>query len=273
LVLFFKKEPLLFCHDRTMQNPSLNLSYGPDARHKLDLFPAASAAPGRLVMHVHGGGWNTGGKGAGAKLARVLGPAGYAVAAMTYRLVPHTDVAGIMSDVAEAAAFLMRGAAGFGLETRRFAVQGHSAGGHLAALLGADPSYLEAAGLDPARLAGVLALDGVFDIAADLTQFPGKIAPEIFGADRADWARFSPTARLRAGRALPLFGILHEDSRQRFVVQARKMADALRDCGAAFELGVAPGLSHVDMMRLYEDAAQPMRPFSLSFYARAFGGA
>ena len=256
----------------TMPAALLNLAYGPEQRQKVDLFPAASAVPGKLVMHVHGGGWTSGGRGAGQKLARVLNPAGYAVAAMSYRLVPHTDVAGIMQDVARAAAFLIHGATRFNLDPDRFAVQGHSAGGHLAALLGADQTYLRGIGLDPAGLVGVLAMDGIFDVAVDLTQSPGKVDERVFGTDAADWARYSPVHHLRDMQAHPRFGILHEDTRRRFAVQGELFAAALRAQGEAFDLCVAPGLSHVDLMRLYGDSDYPIGAFALEFYAKAFAG-
>jgi acetyl esterase/lipase len=252
--------------------PLLNLAYGPDVRHKVDLFPAGGTAPGKLVLYIHGGGWVTGGKAAGPKLSRVLKPAGYAVAALTYRFAPATDMAGIMQDVAQAAAFLMQGAEGFGLAPDRFVVQGHSAGGHLAALLGTDQSYLANAGLDPRKLVGVQPMDGVFDVAADMKRFPGKIDENVFGPDPQDWTRYSPISHVDKMRAHPRFGVLHENVRRRFVLQAKWFTAALRASGEAFDLDVVPGLSHVEMMRQFEDPAHPMISFTLAFLAKAFAG-
>jgi acetyl esterase/lipase len=64
--------------------------------------------------------------------------AGYAVAAIDYRLAPETKLASIVDDVVDAIAWLREiGASRFGLDPERLAAVGHSAGGYLALTAGA----------------------------------------------------------------------------------------------------------------------------------------
>ena len=102
-------------------------------------------------MFVHGGGWSIGDKrtGAGVKAAHFTAQ-GWAFASVNYRLVPGATVEQQANDIASAIAFARIHAAENGLDPDRIVVMGHSAGAHLAALVGTDPRYLKAAGVPTA---------------------------------------------------------------------------------------------------------------------------
>ena len=71
---------------------------------------------------------------------------------------------------------------------------GYASGAHLAALVALDPAYLAAQGDDAARLAGVLALSGVYDLDPDPAPSPEELAyyEQAFG-DAARGARLRPS--------------------------------------------------------------------------------
>jgi acetyl esterase/lipase len=62
--------------------------------------------------------------------------AGLAVVSIDYRLAPETKLDGILEDLEAAHAWLQRDGASLGLDPRRLAVVGHSAGGYLALMAG-----------------------------------------------------------------------------------------------------------------------------------------
>jgi len=108
---------------------------GGRASLKLDLFlPPAGARPFPLVVFIHGGGWQTGGK--GQCPARYLGPKGYAVASISYRLSQQAKFPAQIEDCKAAIRWLRANAQMYGLDGERIGVWGSSSGGHLAALLG-----------------------------------------------------------------------------------------------------------------------------------------
>ncbi|MEO8115566.1 MAG: alpha/beta hydrolase [Phenylobacterium sp.] len=141
---------------------------------KLDLYlPAAHKALKPLVIYVHGGGW-TGGHsraaGAFADFPAVLAglaSRGYVVASLNYRLSGEARFPAAIDDVRAAIRWLRAHAREYGIDSRRVAVWGGSAGGQLAALVATDCQ----AGDDCVQAAAIWY--GVFDFAA-LPQRPAR---------------------------------------------------------------------------------------------------
>ena len=101
------------------------------------------------MVFVHGGGWKRGSKdnASGAWKAPHYTGAGYAYAAINYRLVPGATVEDQAADVAAALRYLIDHAAALGIDPARIVLMGRSAGAHLVALVGTDERYLKGAGL------------------------------------------------------------------------------------------------------------------------------
>jgi acetyl esterase/lipase len=146
-------------------------------KHLLDVYAPHGAESAPVVLFIHGGGWTTGDKNIYLELGNVLAGwyglvtviANYELSADPWHAV-HPDH---VEDAARAFAWTYRHAAEHGGDPGRIFVVGHSAGGHLAALLGTDPSYLQAEGLDTSLVRGVVALSGLYDL-GDLAAWPGN---------------------------------------------------------------------------------------------------
>lgn len=254
---------------RVMQPTRSNIAYGADPLQILDLYLPTTPGPHRLVVFLHGGGWSGGLKGIGAKIAPPLVAAGYAVASVEYRKVPQTDPAGATADAAHAIAYLLSNAGRLGFDGSHFALLGHSSGAHMVALLGTDGSYLKNAGVDPARLAAVIPLDGVFDVTANLTHFPKEKRFAAFGHDPASWKHMSPADLVGTATLHPRICVLHDDTNRRFIEQASLFEAALRRDGVNFESGIAHGLSHGEVAQEFSDPGTPMAPFVLGCLSRS----
>jgi len=241
----------------------VNIAYGPAALQVLDLYQPAGVGPFPLVVFIHGGGWVGGNKAVGKYIAPSLAAAGYAVASVEYRKVPEVTAAAQVGDAAQAVAFLLRNAARFRLDPAGVALIGHSSGAHVAALLATDQSYLSRAGVDPRRLRAMIALDGVYDVTANLTQYPSSIRMEVFGSDKAAWRALSPSENLRHMQAHPGFCLLHEDTDPRFIEQAGLFAQALTAHHEALRSAVAPGLRHPQLVGRFATPGTVMLPFTL----------
>jgi acetyl esterase/lipase len=101
-------------------------------------YPLTGEGPFPLVVYVHGGAWRMGDKGGGAGLAfkPALLEAGYAFAAINYRLAPAHPFPAQIQDVQCALRFFRAHASLLAVDPQRFAAIGGSAGGHLVSLLG-----------------------------------------------------------------------------------------------------------------------------------------
>ena len=103
---------------------------------KLDLyFPKNTPKPYPVVMFVHGGGWSGGSK--ANPRADFLALYGYAVVSINYRLSGQAKFPAQIFDCKGAVRWIKANAAKYNLDPKRIGAFGSSAGGHLAALLGA----------------------------------------------------------------------------------------------------------------------------------------
>jgi acetyl esterase/lipase len=172
----------------------LNLVYNPakDAspRHKLDLYVPKDAKDYPLMMFVHGGTWRSGNKDLYALLGETFAKEGIGTAIINYRLsdgkgtVRHPDH---IHDVAKAFAWVKENAGKYGADKRRLFVSGHSAGGHLVALLATDESYLKEEKCSLKDIRGVVAVSGVYTITTLVPLFQ-----DAFGKDEAVCKAASP---------------------------------------------------------------------------------
>lgn len=224
------------------------LSYGADPKQRLDLLAPANASAAPLLLFVHGGGWSIGDKrsGAGAKAAHFTRQ-GWAFASTNYRLVPHATVEQQAADIAAAVAWARNNAAAHGLDPDRIVLMGHSAGAHLAALIGTDPRYLAAAGVPMGTVKGVILLDGAgYDIAAQMAR-PGNLVAGMydaaFGKDVARQKALSPSFHAAAPNVASWL-ILPIDRRGDSKAQSEGLAAALRPAGASARVVAVPGASH-----------------------------
>lgn len=139
---------------------TLDLTYGDAPRHRLDLFHAPK--PRGTVVFIHGGYWRSLDKSLFSFLAEPLVSAGLSVAAFNYRLCPEVGIADIVDDCRQAFVWLLAHGEEHGLPLARIALTGHSAGGHLVAMLLATDWRHH--GIDNPQIAGAVALSGVFEL-------------------------------------------------------------------------------------------------------------
>ncbi len=141
-------------------------------RHKLDLYLPNGKKDYPVVVFVHGGAWMYGSKdvfGLYGAVGRFLAENGVGAALPNYRLSPWVRHPEHIRDVARAFAWTHENIACHGGDPERLFVGGHSAGGHLAALLATDEQYLKAEGLTRDAVRGVIPVSGVYHI-------PDKVA-------------------------------------------------------------------------------------------------
>jgi acetyl esterase/lipase len=103
-----------------------------------DLYQPDEEADVPLIAFFHGGGYAKGSrKDVDMRLLTTLVDNGYAVASVEYRLAPEANIATILDDCRYAIHWMIANLDGCGLDLGRVGAWGISAGGRLAALLGA----------------------------------------------------------------------------------------------------------------------------------------
>jgi acetyl esterase/lipase len=132
---------------------------------KLDLArPAKGEGPFPAVVCIHGGGWQAGTRADEHRVVKMLARHGYVAASVSYRLAPKHRWPAQVNDVKCAVRYLRARAKELKINPDRIGALGHSAGGHLALLLGVmDPKDgLEGEGGNPKQSSKVQAVVNYF---------------------------------------------------------------------------------------------------------------
>lgn len=117
-------------------------------RQKLDLYlpEKPSDKPRPLIIYIHGGGWEGGGKEDAGALLLFAKQGGYAAASIGYRLTDEARWPAQIHDVKAALRWLKAHAKDHGIDPEKVALFGISAGGHLVSLLGTSQGVKELEG-------------------------------------------------------------------------------------------------------------------------------
>lgn len=241
-------------------------------RQRLDLWlPPSGPRPAPLVVFVHGGAFAYGDASMAASKVDPLLRAGFAVAAVEYRLSGEALFPAAPQDVRAAVRYLRAHAAGYGVDPDAVALWGESAGGNLAALLGVtgdrvtvlDRDVGSAPATAPAPVQAVVDWYGPTDFllmdahaAAGPCRRPMRHdapdSPEsrYLGAPVQtvpDLARQCDPVTHLAGRTAPPppFRIAHGTADCLVPVQqSQRLAEALRAAGGTVELTLLEGVGH-----------------------------
>jgi acetyl esterase/lipase len=165
-----------------------DIAYAEGPRHTLDVYsPAAAERLAPVVVFFYGGGWTEGTKDWYRFLGASLTGRGVVVVVPDYRLYPQVRFPAFMDDAAGAIAWTRANVAKFGGDPHRLFLMGPSAGAQIVTLLALDPRYLNAVGLAPHDLCGIIGMAGPYDFAS--LPAPGKAL--VFGQG-TDLARAQP---------------------------------------------------------------------------------
>ncbi|SIO51167.1 alpha/beta hydrolase [Chitinophaga niabensis] len=181
----------------TEEAKMLNISYGADARNKMDVYlPKNRTAATPFVILIHGGAWIAGNKEDMHGFQDLLLTRGFASMSMSYRFVNATvHYEQLMEDVHKAVTYCASKSGEWNIRSTRIIISGASAGAHMALLYGykydADnriSGIISLAGptdvSDPAMLnyAASIGLGGVINALAGATYVPGQPVDPKFAA-------------------------------------------------------------------------------------------
>lgn len=236
--------------DAMRSNPrEMDIRYGGGPRQHLDVFPTSQPdAP--VIVFIHGGWWRSLDKRDHSFIAPSLTKEGACVVLPNYALAPAVTIPQIAMQMVEALAWTWRNIARHGGDPSRITVIGHSAGGHLAAMMLSclwqvyDPRL-------PADLCkGALSISGLYDLEpimhTPFLQESLKLTPQQ--VRQASPALFPPPAQ---GRLYTVAGALESEEFLRNNQLIRKAWGAQK-VPVCEEL---PGLNHFSVVEALADPA------------------
>jgi arylformamidase len=142
---------------------STSVAYGAHSTETLDIFPAnRPGAP--VLVFIHGGYWRFLDKFDHSFVALPFQRAGCTVVVPNYALCPAVTVPDITLQMVRALAWVSRHIGGYGGDPSRITVAGHSAGGHLAAMLMACQWQAFGPDLPPNVVRNALSISGLHEL-------------------------------------------------------------------------------------------------------------
>jgi len=224
---------------------ALDVPYGVDPSEKLDIFPAlrgSGAAP--VFVYLHGGYWRALDKRDQTFIAPAFVEAGATVVLANYALCPAVSIEHIVLQTVRALVWVYRHISGHGGDPARIVVSGHSAGGHLAAMMLACEWQQVAPDLPVDLVKAALAISGLFEL-EPLRHAP-FLAPDL-KLSAASARKLSP-ALMPAPRGGQLAAVVGGDESEEFRRQntliARAWGPELVTCCEAL-----PGRNHMNILR------------------------
>ncbi|MBL6951938.1 MAG: alpha/beta hydrolase [Alphaproteobacteria bacterium] len=222
----------------------LNIPFGPGADEVLDLFPGPGGGngPAPIQVFIHGGYWKALSKDEFSYVARAFTPKGCATAVINYGLIPNISMDELVRQCRAALAWLYRNAAGFGADPARIFISGHSAGGHLVAMMMATdwPAFDGGSPALPRDLVkGGCGISGLYDLEPiRLCFLNDDLKLSLQETIRNSPLRLTPTA------TSPLLLAVGGDEGPEYLRQSEVLAAAWSRHGIAVEVAVLPGQDH-----------------------------
>jgi triacylglycerol lipase len=173
-----------------------DLSYGPDERHRLDVFRKEGTSGAPVLVYVHGGGFVMGDKSSPAGLpffenvGDFAARSGMVGVTVTYRLAPANPWPAGPEDLARLVVWLRENIADHGGDPSRIYLMGQSAGAVHVASYAAHPQFHPA---DGPGIAGALMISCIFDVAA---AHANDFHKAYYGTDEAAYPACSTVAGL-----------------------------------------------------------------------------
>jgi acetyl esterase/lipase len=229
------------------------IAYGPEAGQGLDVYAPTGAAGAPVIVFWYGGAWVKGSKDDYRFVGATLAGLGYVAVLADYRLYPAVRFPQFVQDGALAVKWAADHAREHGGDPRRLFVAGHSAGAHLAAMLAVQPRWLQAAGVDPGAVRGLIGLSGPYALEPNSAELNAIFAAPFTSAD------WQPAAQVT--RSAPPALLLHGgDDDVVWPGQAETLAAALRAAGVPVELEIYPGRGHADIVAALSEPGRSRAP-------------
>ena len=217
---------------------TLNIIYGDEPLNNLDFFHAKNSRG--TVVFIHGGYWRSLDKADFSFVAKPFLDVGLDVALINYRLCPSVQISEAAGDCRQALVWIIENGGAHDMRVDRIALAGHSAGGHLVAMLYAtDWQQLRC---NVSNVIGGIALSGVYDL-----------EPLLQCSMNADLnlnhytARAASPAKLESTLTAPLHLAVGADESRAFREQSRLLSAAWpKICATPEEISGANHFTVVD---------------------------
>ena len=143
------------------------VDYGPDRNQYFLYYEPAKPVSGKVVIWVHGGGWNAGDPKFFDFVGQSMAKAGYRFVSVGYRLSPKNKYPAQIEDVCRCFNAAVRYLKDKGIGTSELIVSGPSAGAHLSSIMCYSKKVQEKYNVDVSNVIGYIGVGGPYSFRKD----------------------------------------------------------------------------------------------------------
>lgn len=218
-----------------------------DKYRALDIYTPNPKGKYPVIFFVHGGAWSVGDKKDHTFKGLFFSKKDYVFVNVNYRLAPNYTYPVFVYDVAQALSWVYNHIEEYGGDKSKIYLMGHSAGGHLIALVSFDSRFLGKYGLDTSIIKGLILLDGGgYDIPYIHDNFPVSyklLFKQAFGEDINIMREASPIYYLKRGKYIPPILIIYTNWRLT-KTDAQRLINMLNSIDALYNVYYAENKTH-----------------------------
>lgn len=236
-----------------------DISYGDGPNENLDIFPA-NLAHAPVMVFLHGGYWRALDKSDQSFIAPSFTREGVCVVVPNYALCPRVTIPDIVMQMVKALTWVWRYISEWGGDPSRIHVVGHSAGGHLAAMMMACQWQRYADDLPADLVKSGLSVSGLFELESVMRS---PMLQSDLRLDEAQVLRCSPAwmPTPAQGSFWSVVGALESDEfiRQHVLIQKEWGKACVPVCEAL------PGLHHFNVLSALAESGSYLNRLALRF--------
>jgi arylformamidase len=230
---------------RTKHSFVENIVYGPHQRERVDIFPS-SQLNSKTLIFIHGGYWKSMVKESFHFVAGAFQPNNITTIFIEYPLMPELPIDELVNSCRKAVNWVCENINAYNGNPQQIYLAGHSAGGHLAAMIMAD------ANMEPIKrnaFKGVMALSGLFN----LEPIRRCYLNDDLKLNEATVLRNSPV-RLWPVVKCPLLLVTGADESEEFKSQSDELRNSWQK-HIPLQFVVSPALNHFSIVEAFADTS------------------
>ena len=229
-----------------------NLSFGSTPAEVVDVYPASNTSvPAPVIIYFHGGYWFSRHKDDFRFIPAGLAPAGAMVVVVNYALIPSVDLAELVRQCQAAVGWTYKNAATYGGDPEKIYLTGHSAGGHVTAMMYATD--WDAWGVPADAIKGGMAISGLYDLEPIRLNFMNP----TLGFTEQTVRDYSPI-NLKPSLNAPLIFAVGGAETPEFLRQNKLLLGPWGEAGLATEELVVPDLNHFTVLENFSTEGKPL---------------
>ncbi len=230
-----------------------DIYYGELPGERLDIYPS-SLPQSKTLIYIHGGYWQRLDKSDFQFIAEAFRPYNFTTVILTYPLAPAASLDQIISSCRKAIRWLHQNLSQYNGDSHQMYVAGHSAGGHLGAMLMTiDWNHFNP---DNEVIKGYCAISGLFN----LTPIRLSDINGVLKMDKEMVLRNSPV-QLKPLTQSPLLLAVGADESDEFKEQSRELYTGWKEKGISMQLLEIPGLNHYSILETIIEPTSSLHQF------------